>query len=699
MPALSVFKALTAFILCIVLSFSAQLLAKEDATDIPDKIKQIFPTATRIGAQEPDIPIVPVYQLQEFLGYAFESKDFANFIGFSGKPINMLIGIDDKGKFIDVLLLSHAEPIFLHGLGEQSLLDFIAQYKGYNVKQRFIIGGNKASGADANYFDGVTKATISVLVVNDTIITSALKVARSKLNGFAPLSNKMLDPNYFEPLSFSQLLEKGFITEHTIYQSDFDNLPSEIVRAGEEYIDENQIFSQHYYMFLNIPIVGKNILGPEEYARLEEDLEPGEIALLVLHTKAHSFLSEDFIPQTYPENFRMSQGELPLPAKDLDFYSFYPPKFKADLPEYESVKVLKLKTQSGIDLSQEINMSIALTYSPSFFEREEHLFTYTMHLPETLFMINPDAIVETKEALWVTLWKSRAVEIGVLGVYLILLSYFFVFQSKYVKHTKLVHRARFASLFFVLFFIGFYSQGQLSIVNIYTLLLSLWDGFQIEVFLLDPVIFILWVFVFISLFLFGRGLYCGWLCPFGALQEMMGLLATKLKIKQIRIKDEHHKLGITLKYFILVGIVASAFYSYSLAEVLSEVEPFKTSITLFFVRYWPFVLYAVVLLLLSMKVHKVYCRYLCPLGAGLAVLGRFPIFKLLRRRSECGSPCQLCRQRKCGIDAINKDGSIDYAECIQCLECVVTLDNPNLCKIDKYKKKAIETPVQVFHPN
>ena len=72
---------------------------------------------------------------------------------------------------------------------------------------------------------------------------------------------------------------------------------------------------------------------------------------------------------------------------------------------------------------------------------------------------------------------------------------------------------------------------------------------------------------------------------------------------------------------------------------------------------------------------------------GLAIVGRFPLFKLLRRRDECGTPCQLCKTKKCDIDAINKDGSIDYGECIQCLECVVTIENPNLCVIDKYKDK------------
>ena len=82
----------------------------------------------------------------------------------------------------------------------------------------------------------------------------------------------------------------------------------------------------------------------------------------------------------------------------------------------------------------------------------------------------------------------------------------------------------------------------------------------------------------------------------------------------------------------------------------------------------------------------------------LAILGRFPFVKLLTRKDACGNPCQLCKQKKCGIDAIEQDGSIDYAECIQCLECVVTLDNPDLCKIDKYKKKKVPTRVKNLNP-
>ncbi|MGD2008002.1 MAG: hypothetical protein PVJ95_07000, partial [Cellvibrionales bacterium] len=88
----------------------------------------------------------------------------------------------------------------------------------------------------------------------------------------------------------------------------------------------------------------------------------------------------------------------------------------------------------------------------------------------------------------------------------------------------------------------------------------------------------------------------------------------------------------------------------------------------------------------SMTVHKAYCRYLCPLGAGLAIAGAFPLFKWLHRRAECGNPCQLCRH-KCEIGAIDRSGQIDYRECVQCLECVRIIEDPRECAPDRLAAK------------
>ena len=137
----------------------------------PD-IAELFPTATRVAPPDTDMPVIPVYQLGQLLGYVFESKDFASFMGFAGEPINVLIGLNTQGTLTGLKIIKHNEPIFIHGLGPQPMHDFTAQYIDHSIRERFIIGADDRTG-DATYFDGVSKATVSVLVINDTIITAA----------------------------------------------------------------------------------------------------------------------------------------------------------------------------------------------------------------------------------------------------------------------------------------------------------------------------------------------------------------------------------------------------------------------------------------------------------------------------------------------------------------------------------------------
>lgn len=676
---------------------SANSFKNSEVTAIPADIKAIFPSATRIGSPDSDLAIIPVYQLSQLLGYVFESDDFTDFIGFSGQTINVLMGIDINGVFAGFKVLNHHEPIFLHGLGEKPMFDFIDQYKGHSIKERFIINGQDKSALGITNFDGITRATVSVMVINDTIIASALKVARAKLEGFAAAATVKIKTDFFNKLSFKQLIEQGHISHWKIStQKSLDlaqDVSNELVSVIEELAQEadsdGEDFVDLYFAFVNIPIIGKNLLGELEYQRLLESLKPGEHALMVFNRGKYSYAGEDFIPQTVPTRLSIIQGEFPVDIRDIDFYSYYDPSFNLEIPDFNQQNIFRIKSQSGFQISQSFDVSLAVNYNQSFLSQQQYQFTTDLVLPEKLFY-TPKVVIEKKQPLWVRIWLSRTVEIAIISLYLIILSLIFLKQKQLASHVNATHRIRFTMLVFTIFYIGYYTQGQLSVVNIYTLLLSLVNGFRLEVFLLDPVIFILWVFVFISLFLFGRGLFCGWLCPFGALQEMMGLLAKKLSIRQIKISPKHHKYAQKIKYIILFILVGTSFYSLSLAEKLAEIEPFKTSITLNFVRYWPFVLYSVLLLLLSLKIHKFYCRYLCPLGAGLAIIGRFPLLKWLTRRKECGSPCQLCRNKKCDIDAINQDGSIDYGECIQCLECLVTIESPKLCVVNKYSNKEIK---------
>ena len=295
------------------------------------------------------------------------------------------------------------------------------------------------------------------------------------------------------------------------------------------------------------------------------------------------------------------------------------------------------------------------------------------------------------EPLWKILWRERLWEIlivciGLFGLLLILL-----FQDWLARHPTFLTRVRTAYLLFTLFFIGIYGSAQLSVVNVLTFVNSLLSGFRWESFLIEPMMFLLWSFVAVTALLWGRGVYCGWLCPFGALQELLHRLGRRLGIRERELPTVVHERLLALKYVLLLGLFALSLQSLGTAELYAEIEPFKTVFTLRFLRDWPFVVYAGVLLAIGLIIRKAFCRYLCPLGAALTFPARFRVFDWLRRRKECGRPCQTCA-RECEVRAIRPTGEIVEAECHYCLDCQVTYWNEQRCPplVDRRKKREMK---------
>ncbi|MGX1202643.1 4Fe-4S binding protein [Marinobacter sp. MBR-105] len=672
--------------LLLSLVFTASAYAAEPLPEPGAVIQSLFPSATVIEDKLPDFPVYPVYQLQELLGYAYVSTDFVTLQGFAGKPITMMIGLDTKGRFTGVEVLHHHEPVFLHGLGEAPLNEFVAQYEGRSLKDQIIVQASSRSSRDTGgqqvYFDGVSKATVSVLIINDTILSSALQVARSKLEGFAQAAPTRARQDYYEPLTWQQLLDRGYVQKRTLSAQEVE------AKLGRPLMDyptdlsppSGEAFTEIYFAYVNSPMVGRNLLGDEGYQSFQERLNDRGKVIMVMSQGVYPHVNEAFVPGSTPSRIGLTQNELAIEMRDLNWLEPNQQIMAPGAPDMAAMNLFRVGGNAGFNPGSEASFHLDITAPRNHLITDHARFTLPVTFSPDLFEpveVAPD-FNEGQQPVWIGLWKERWWQISLLVTGLTILTVFFARQKTLTRYPRLVHGFRWGFLLFTLFFIGFYAQGQLSVVNIYTLLLALWDGFSLNVFLLDPVIFILWTYTFVTLFIWGRGLFCGWLCPFGALQELVAWIGQRLGLRQIKIPERWHRRLILLKYPILAGLVTTAFFSLTLAEQLAEVEPFKTSITLYFIRHWPFVMYALALLAIGLFVHKFYCRYLCPLGAGLAVLGRLRVFSWLERVKRCGQPCQHCKN-ECGINAIRKDGRVDYDECIQCLECVVILRDQNQC--------------------
>jgi NosR/NirI family nitrous oxide reductase transcriptional regulator len=291
----------------------------------------------------------------------------------------------------------------------------------------------------------------------------------------------------------------------------------------------------------------------------------------------------------------------------------------------------------------------------------------------------PEKRVEpTYEPMWIYIWKERAFQVVVLVLALLLLTVIMLFQDWIVRRPVLYERLRMGYLLFTVFFIGWYALAQLSIVNVFTFINAVFHDFHWETFALDPLMFILWGFVAMTLLLWGRGVYCGWLCPFGAAQELINHFSRRFGVRQWEFPYVVHERLWALKYIILIALFGVSLQSLADAERMAEIEPFKTAVLLQFQREWPFVVYAVGLLLVSIVNRKFYCKYLCPLGAALVIPAQNRLFNWVRRRNECGKPCQVCAN-ECEVRAIAPTGEINKNECHYCLDCQVTYYNDHKC--------------------
>src|ERR1019366_1230735 len=152
--------------------------------------------ANRFGPLQGNPAIAPAYKDDQLLGYVYLNSDFANATGYSGKPIQILVGIDPKGVITGLKLVEHKEPIVLVGIPVARILEAVNKLIGTDM-DRVVRGA-----APAPQVDIVSGATVTVLVMGDSIVRSATKLIRSGRLGTqgnaiasaAPQASKTIDP-------------------------------------------------------------------------------------------------------------------------------------------------------------------------------------------------------------------------------------------------------------------------------------------------------------------------------------------------------------------------------------------------------------------------------------------------------------------------------------------------------------------------
>jgi NosR/NirI family nitrous oxide reductase transcriptional regulator len=686
----------------------AGFLAKAAPSDV-------VPGADRFGPVRESPVVAPAYRGDTLLGHVYLNSQYVDANGYSGKPIHILVGLDLEGTIVGAKLVAHSEPIVLIGIPEQKIVAYLQSFVGYNPVKA-TVASQKPPQPDI-----VSGATVTVLVMGESIVRSALRVTRalekasaaqgalrSGAAASAQPAGRVLDPQAGTVAGWSTLLEQGAVGHLRVtlgqVNKAFVDSGNRIAAQRPEPGAESDVFIDLYVALVSQPAIGRSLLGEDEYEHVASMLEPGQHAILVAGDGVYSFKGSGYVRGGIFDRIQLIQGAETIRFHDREHRRIG--NLRAEgAPAPKEIGVFAVPRTAEFDPAAPWRLQLLVQRATGALEKAFVTFELPYRLPQrytktvapaggstgsgiahgpaaesSVATANAAPAAEAGPPLWQRIWYSKIAAIAVLAVLLAILTFIFFFQDLLVKRETLFNRIRMAYLAVVLVWLGWVAQAQLSVVNVLTFTTALREGFRWSSFLVDPLVFILWCSVAAALLFWGRGPFCGWLCPFGALQELSNRAARALKVPQYKIPWRVHERLWPVKYIVFLGLFGVSLGSLAYAEILAEIEPFKTAIILRFMREWWFVAFALALLVAGLFDERFFCRYLCPLGAALAIPGRIRMFDWLKRYRECGNPCMRCF-KECPVEAIHPEGHINPNECISCLHCQVLYHHDHKCPV------------------
>jgi NosR/NirI family transcriptional regulator, nitrous oxide reductase regulator len=690
----------------------------------PGVMAVVYPGgAERLGPEEGSPPAIAVYQGDKVVAYVFSTLDIIAAPGYSTTPFDVIGGVDLGGRITGAKVVFHNEPYIAHDAVRQRLLDtFLAREAGRPLR-----GGTNILPPDF-----VAGATISTRAMRAAVsITAGLvlraRASRPPATGTAATTAPAPDAESFSRLSWDTLLAKGAVVRRRVTSGEVAAALAQAGMSGAK-LDvplgrADDLYIEFATALFTLPAIGGNLIGMVNFEDYRNKLPSGAQAIFVASRGRYNFLGSKFTLESTGRRFDRLRV-----AQDGQTFGFVQSDYQWTSPFGEGIQGMEdaglFALPAPLNPSSPAGDGKAGGFDPSKPWQLELLvngegdppvtvaFALDYKVPDLQALTKPDDApaerrtqpvvadqgatgddkasdfkgsdfqlpleFESPVPAWIEAWHDARVNVAILAALLSVLTLIFIFQATLARF-RLAHRlVRNGFLLVVLVWLGWTAGVQLSIVNVMNYVMAPFNHFDLGFYLAEPLMVIIAGYTLVSVVLIGRGVFCGWLCPFGALQELLGQLSRALRVPQWNPSAALEKRLWLGKYIAAAAVLVLVMTQVDPSGATLEIEPFKTAITSKFTRAWPYVVYAVALLAIGLFSERAYCRFLCPLGGVLAFLDRLHLLNLLKRRPECGNPCHLC-ERSCPVRAIEKTGRIVTAECFQCLDCQVEYYDDKRC--------------------
>jgi polyferredoxin len=181
----------------------------------------------------------------------------------------------------------------------------------------------------------------------------------------------------------------------------------------------------------------------------------------------------------------------------------------------------------------------------------------------------------------------------------------------------------------------------------------------------------------------GGPYFCGWLCPFGTIQEILYKLGRILKLPKIKINKKIHRYTILFRYFSLLTITIGLFYLLKIdarVHFLDVLRGDSLSISIYSILAF--------FIVISLFFDRFFCNYFCIQGARYGLYSAIRIFRIKRDEKKCIN-CKIC-DKNCPMNIeISTKKYVNSLQCINCFKCTSNCPKKNTLKYKLIEFKKI----------
>ena len=411
------------------------------------------------------------------LGWVVLSTDVVDVKAYSGKPLVTLVGLSQTGVISGAKVVHHSEPILLVGIPEAALTNFVAFYRGKPAISKIVVGSS--DDPNALSVDIISGATVTALAQNKTILETARKLG----TGVGVVKGATLVPGHFvkneAPWTWQQMVAEGALGRLTVSEAAM-GVPS-----------PSGAFIDIYFAIADAPQVGISLLGPEEYAWNMKELKAGEHLLVLLGNGSSSFKGSGFVRGGIFDRVRVEQGLASILFTDKD-YKPLSGASTADAPEFKEGAVFvtrdgKLDPGAPFDL-----VFVGSRYNQKGgFDRDFKATTSTFRAPKSVYVLDgPDP----NQEIWRAAWRSSGIKKYVVAGFLLVVVGLFLGRKRLTRNTKQLKWIHISVMTASFLGLGVVLHAQPSVTQVLTVVGSVVGEWRWELFLSEPLVFMLWIF-------------------------------------------------------------------------------------------------------------------------------------------------------------------------------------------------------------